>query len=262
MSVILIIDASKSSVVMTSEIFKDKVLNAVIHVAGSGKEAFTLLEKQQFDMIVVDFDLPDADGVTLVKLLRKDYRGPILMTAFPDAVVAEAVRKELFAYHDASQWLPKPVQSAALASRIDDFLRAKKRLTKRFLTPLDALLVTKGEGRGKPSPKVKGNVINLGIGGALVSWTGACKLQVGDEVSLTLSTPALKNKAAGIKNAGAAKSKTVTETAAAQDLEKGVAKIRAKIAWAEKKQAGLQFEDLSELHRKTLEALLQQAREL
>ena len=101
MAIILIADSCKPSVVMSSEVFKDKLPGSVVHVAGTGKECLELLVQVKPDMCVVDFDLPDADGVTLITAMRKLYKGPILLTAFPDKIVKDAVDADLFAFNDA-----------------------------------------------------------------------------------------------------------------------------------------------------------------
>ena len=90
MTTILIVDACKPSLVMTSEVFKDKIPGTVVHVSSSGKEAVEFLKENEPNLCVVDFDLPDVDGPSLVEAMRKLYSGPILMTAYPDAMVKEA----------------------------------------------------------------------------------------------------------------------------------------------------------------------------
>ena len=112
MPVILIADACKPSLVMSSEVFKDKIAGATILVASTGKQCLELLLVNKPDMCVVDFDLPDADGVTLITAMRKSYRGPILLTAYPDKIVEQAVHSDLFAFNDAGGWVPKPVKFA------------------------------------------------------------------------------------------------------------------------------------------------------
>ena len=54
MTAILIADTFKSSIVMTSEIFKDKILGVSIDIVQTGQECLEKLENQDFDMIVID----------------------------------------------------------------------------------------------------------------------------------------------------------------------------------------------------------------
>ncbi|MEI6399603.1 MAG: hypothetical protein WCO71_12610, partial [Pseudomonadota bacterium] len=148
-----IIDPSKPSLVMSSEVFKDKIPGTLVSFSLTAKDGLAhVLSKvgsETPDALVVDFNLPDADGVTLIKELRKFYKGPIFMTAYPDKIVDYAVQEELFHYHDACCWVPKPVRYEALEARIEQFLVNRHRLGKRFDVSFPSLLVGKGEGRGK-----------------------------------------------------------------------------------------------------------------
>ena len=266
---ILIADAYKSSLVMTSEVFKDKILGAAIFIAKTGKDCLSLVEQQKFDMIVVDFDLPDADGINLTKMLRKVYSGPILLTAFPDSTIQKAIETELFPYKDVSEWIKKPVSAEVLSEKIDRYLLDGERVRKRYQTSLDAMLIGKGAGRGKRAPKVKGNVINLSIGGALLKLDNQLKMKIGEEVSLNLSLqsgpgPALERKSTANQKATRAKEESHKRGHEGSAVSKSLTKIKAKIAWANKskKEAGIYFESLTENHRKVLENLLKTSEEI
>lgn len=267
MTAILIADTFKSSIVMTSEIFKDKILGVSIDIVHTGQECLEKLESQEFDMIVIDFDLPDTDGVTLSKVLRKEYGGPIIITAFPDKVVHTAIEKELFPYHDSLDWIKKPVAVDKLSKLIQKYILEKKRVRKRYSTELDALISGKGAGRGKRAPKVKGNIINISIGGALLNLENQLKMKPGEEISLTLYHAHKESKSkASVKKT---KAKTVakkakTKTVAKKPEKTSSSRIKAKIAWADKqkKQAGISFEGLTENNRKILEGLLRNSSEL
>ena len=132
MTTILIADSCKPSLVMTSEVFKDKILGTVVDVAMSGKDALDYLVTKRPDLCVVDFDLPDVDGPALVEAMRKLYDGPILLTAYPSEIVKQAVEEHLFTSNDASAWISKPVSFDDLSEKIDRFLLSKHRLEKRF----------------------------------------------------------------------------------------------------------------------------------
>lgn len=188
-----IIDSSKPSLVMTSEIFKDKIPGAIVSFSLNAKDGIAYLQAKQDkeapDIVVVDFDLPDADGVSLIRELRKCYRGPIFLTAFPTDVVKQAVAEELFHYNDSCEWVAKPVRSDDLDRRIEQFIFNRYRLGRRFPVDFTTLLVGKGEGRGKRAPKFDGKVINLSVGGACVSLDTAAKLKSGDEFMVTMAVP-------------------------------------------------------------------------
>ncbi len=252
MTKILIADHYKSSLVMTSEIFKDKIPGVVIDVASSGKECLEALSENEYNMVVVDFDLPDADGVSLVHALRKQYSGPILLTAYPDKIVDQAVNSELFAYTDAYNWIRKPVKFDDLVKRIDQFIFKKYRTTKRFETDLETMLIGKGAGRGKRSPKASGNIKTLSVVGACVKLDSTLKMKIGDEITVAFELPeSMQTTESGsLKKAESSKARAT--------LKSKAAKIKGKIAWTNKgkTEAGVQFEKLSEVQRKSLESFL------
>jgi DNA-binding response OmpR family regulator len=191
-----IIDSSKASLVMSSEAFKDKIPGTVVTYSYTAKEGLAFVldkmgEGRQGapEALVVDFDLPDADGVSLIKELRKFYKGPIFMTAYPDKIVDYAVREELFHYHDACCWIPKPVRYDVLEQRIEQFLVNRHRLGKRFDVAFPSLMVGKGEGRGKRAPKFEGQLVNISMGGLGMVFQGAAKLKRDEEFLVSMGVP-------------------------------------------------------------------------
>jgi CheY-like chemotaxis protein len=188
-----IIDSSKPSLVMTSEVFKDKIPGSTVSFSLTAKDGVAYLMAKEGkglpDALVVDFNLPDADGVTLIKELRKFYRGPIFMTAHPDKIVDQAVQEELFHYHDACCWIPKPVRFEVLEKRIEQFVVNRHRLGKRFDVDFMTHLVGKGEGRGKRAPKFNGRALNISMGGLCVAFNHPAKLKRDEEFVVTMGVP-------------------------------------------------------------------------
>ena len=265
MPTILIADASKASLVMSSEVFKDKIPGAIILVATTGKDCLELVQKNAVDMCVVDFDLPDVDGVTLVAAMRKTWKGPILLTAYPDKVVEHAAQ-ELFAFNDAGGWIRKPVKFDELSEKIDRFLLDRHRLGRRFEFEVKTLVVGKGAGRGKRAPKVQGRIVNLSLGGLCIALDAPFKMKGGQEftVAVTLPTqpakPAAKQDAiqaeSSIKTSAGKKSAPTTKSA---KKPKGVeTKLKATVAWTADggKMAGFKFDGLTDVQRKGIESLL------
>jgi CheY-like chemotaxis protein len=245
---------------MTSEVFKDKIPGAIVLVAKTGKEALEVLSKSSPDLCVIDFDLPDVDGPALIEAVRKTYQGPILMTAYPDDVVSEAVKDHLFTYNDAGGWISKPVDVQALGAKIDRFLVDKYRTDRRFESNIATELVGKASGRGKRAPKVKGKIVNISMGGACISLDGNMKVKKAQELQLTLSFPSgeAPKKGASVKSKTKAAPKTRKSlTTSSKDL----AKIKAKVAWVNNSAntLGLQFGKLTEPQKKELVSYLRHA---
>lgn len=192
-TMIHIIDPSKPSLVMTSEVFKDKIPGAIVSYSSSAKDAMAYLaekgDKSAPDLVVVDFDLPDADGVSLVRELRKTFKGPIFLTAFANDVVKRAVAEELFHYNDSCQWISKPIRHDNLDKKIEQFLFNRYRLGRRFEVDFTTLAVGKGAGRGKRAPKFDGKTTNLSLGGAGLELLAPAKLKIGEELIVAMAVP-------------------------------------------------------------------------
>ena len=188
MTTVLIVDACKPSLVMTSEIFKDRISGTIVDVSLSGKDALDYLAEKRPDICVIDFDLPDVDGPALVEAMRKLYDGPILMTAYPEGMVDDAISDHLFACNDASAYVTKPVQADDLEKKVEMFLLDGHRLGKRFLSDMETQLVGKASGRGKRAPKAIGRIMDISLGGAKVQIEGAIKIKKAQELTVTPRT--------------------------------------------------------------------------
>lgn len=258
MPVILIADACKPSLVMSSEVFKDKIAGSTILVATTGKQCLEILSNHKADMCVVDFDLPDTDGVSLIHAMRKAYKGPILLTAYPEPIVEAAVKADLFAYNDSGAWIRKPVKFDDLSEKIDRFLIDKLRLGRRFETKMITMIIGKGAGRGKRAPKVTGKIINLSLGGACIELDAPMKMRDGEEMMVALALPG--DDAYGLPAAPTKKSAPKGRAAAATKHEAPLpeARIKCTIAWVDKKctKAGIQFSRLTDVQRRGLQELL------
>ena len=254
---VLIVDTSKPSVVMTSEIFKDKIPGCIVHVAANGKESLEMIADLKPDLCVVDFDLPDVDGPSLIEALRNHYEGPILMTAYPDEVVKQAVDLDLFTCTDASGWLVKPVRVDDLSKKIETFIDQGRRTSRRFESNIGAQLIGKAAGRGKRAPKVEGKLENISHTGVCVKLDGAMKMKKKEELVISLSFPETASKPVNAKTAKA--SKTTAKKKATKAAKVSETKIKATICWVDKGRVGLQFGRLSDLQKKGLMSYLRQS---
>ena len=225
---ILLADPLKSSLVMTSEIFKDRIKGCIIHIVYNGKDCFDYVSNTPPDMVVVDFDLPDIDGVMLSRMLRKVYKGPVIMTACPHEIVDEAVHKELFVYNDSCLWVKKPVKMEEFSRVIDQFLLGNRRVNKRFHGEHQVYLVGPSEGRGKRTPKWQGKTIDISMGGVKIHTDNKVQLNKGSEVQLTLYLESFDPKHS---------------------------RFKAKLSWKNDKNklSGYSFSKLSEVQRQLLE---------
>lgn len=87
--------------------------------AKNGDEMHALLEKNQFDLIILDVMMPGQDGLSLCQTLRKTSSIPIIMLT----AVTEDVDRILGLEMGADDYLSKPFNPRELLARIKAILR-------------------------------------------------------------------------------------------------------------------------------------------
>ncbi|HYM42522.1 MAG TPA: response regulator [Steroidobacteraceae bacterium] len=86
-----------------------------VDVATDGVEALEVAEKRQFDVVITDVNMPNMDGISLVRELRRrtNYRFvPLLMLT----TESTSERKQQGKEAGATGWLVKPFDPARLLS--------------------------------------------------------------------------------------------------------------------------------------------------
>ncbi len=90
-----------------------------IRIAGDGESALEALENESWDMVLLDINLPDTDGFTLLATIRRTRSVPVIMiTARRED--ADAVRG---LEGGADEYVTKPFSPRVLVARVDALLR-------------------------------------------------------------------------------------------------------------------------------------------
>jgi two-component system response regulator ResD len=117
----------KKVLIVDDEIQMQKLLSVclqseqfITESASSGEEAIQLLEKNQYDMVLLDIMMPGIDGFDVLKKLRssKIMTPVILLTALGET---EAVVKGLNL--GADDYVTKPFEPSELIARVSSVLR-------------------------------------------------------------------------------------------------------------------------------------------
>jgi two-component system NtrC family response regulator len=98
-------------------------LGYAVESAGDGTEAILWLEKQPFDLVITDFQMPgEINGVALGHIIKKRYPGTriILMTAFPTVDTAVDILRT-----GGSDYLIKPFDQDTLINCVQNCLQAQ-----------------------------------------------------------------------------------------------------------------------------------------
>ncbi len=112
---ILLVDDSRTIRAIQKNVLKQLQLEDVLE-AGDGIEALKILATQRPDLMIVDWNMPNMDGITLVRKVReKDKALPIIMctTEAEKGRVIEAVKAGV------NDYLVKPFTVDALAEKIN-----------------------------------------------------------------------------------------------------------------------------------------------
>lgn len=94
-----------------------------VTVAGSGKEALKLLRNSKYDLILLDYMMPELDGIETLKLIRlnkEDYYKKIPVVALTANVVSGA--KEMFLNAGFQDYIAKPIDVSKLEMVLLNYL--------------------------------------------------------------------------------------------------------------------------------------------
>ncbi|RVU55647.1 response regulator [Anaerosphaera multitolerans] len=92
-----------------------------VTLAFDGKEGLDILEKESFDLIILDVMMPKIDGFTVLKELRKNFRTPVIMLTAKDDEVDKILGLEL----GADDYVVKPFSMRELVARVKAILRRR-----------------------------------------------------------------------------------------------------------------------------------------
>ena len=134
---ILLVDGNRNLVTTLSDGLRKAMGKAIsVAVCFSGSEALSMLATQRFDVVISDFNIPDASGLELMNKIRQDYRETILIltTAYGTDALEEEVHRLGIGY------ITKPIGPSLLVQFIHDLIHGKvtmngKENAPRILTP-------------------------------------------------------------------------------------------------------------------------------
>ncbi|MBF0492556.1 MAG: sigma-54-dependent Fis family transcriptional regulator [Deltaproteobacteria bacterium] len=95
-----------------------------VSIAYNSKEALKLIQNHEFDLVLLDIQLPDGDGIDLIRHIKnKNPLLPIIVTSsFAEVqTVVRALKR------GASDYIQKPVDIEKLAEKIQDLLEIKNK---------------------------------------------------------------------------------------------------------------------------------------
>lgn len=97
-----------------------------VYTAYDGREALRIVTHEKIDLIILDLMLPEIDGMTVCKQIRKDYEIPIIMLTAKDDYVDKIMGLEI----GADDYMTKPFHTRELIARIKAVYRRLKKYKK------------------------------------------------------------------------------------------------------------------------------------
>lgn len=101
-----------------------------IQVVHNGQEALAKLEKESFNLMLLDVMMPVLNGIETLKQVRQKYELPVLMLSARDDEIDRVLGLEL----GADDYLPKPFNDRELVARIKAILRRTVNSKEKELT--------------------------------------------------------------------------------------------------------------------------------
>lgn len=117
MSKILLVDDDIELTDLLSELLSMEGFDT--HISHNGKEALESLEKEKFEIVLLDVMMPVLNGIETLKQIRLKYEIPVLMLSARDDEIDRVLGLEL----GADDYLPKPFNDRELVARIKAILR-------------------------------------------------------------------------------------------------------------------------------------------
>jgi CheY-like chemotaxis protein len=139
-----------------------------VSVAGSGNEAFRMLEKDRPDVVLSDVRMPDGDGIMLLDKMRANFdKMPVVIfiTGYADIPLEQAYSKGVDAVFN------KPFNSKDLYEAVQRALQPVDYRFRRQCVRVEANYPTSLEFPGNSIP-LNGTAQNLGKGGAFIEYNG------------------------------------------------------------------------------------------
>lgn len=117
--------------------------NLLVKIESDGGNAVRRIIDEQPDCVLLDIMLPNTDGFTICKEVRKHYNGPIIMLTARDEDIDQLLGLEL----GADDYITKPVQPRLLLARIHTLLRrihSHNKAIQHSVLEFDGLTINEG----------------------------------------------------------------------------------------------------------------------
>ncbi len=119
---ILLVEDYEGNVVVAMHFLQNQGYQVVI--ANNGKEAIEKLEREDFDLIIMDVQMPIMDGLTATKIIKEKQRTGVFKKTPIIGMTANALKEDRQKCLDAGMdyYIPKPLDLKKTAGKIKDII--------------------------------------------------------------------------------------------------------------------------------------------
>ena len=125
---ILVVDDDLTTRKMLRFVLEQQAGHRVVEAAGA-EEATAAVERESFDMLLLDVVMPGLDGLELCKRIRATSNVPIIVLSARGDIPSRVRGLQL----GADDYLPKPFDPTELLARVDAVLRRSSRAARTDL---------------------------------------------------------------------------------------------------------------------------------
>ena len=122
MKKILLVEDNNSIIFGLEYLFKEEKLE--YSITKNKRDTLNILDKEKFDLVLLDVSLPDGNGFDICKYIKEKKRTPVIF------LTAKDEEKDVVLGFDlgADDYIIKPFRNRELISRINNVLRRKENL--------------------------------------------------------------------------------------------------------------------------------------
>jgi response regulator of citrate/malate metabolism len=127
---------------------------ALVGVVHRATEALEVLDSQPVDLVLLDFHLPDAKGLEMLRAVRARSRDPVDVIAVTAARDPDTIRRAVA--QGITQYLVKPFAFSTFADKLERYARYRAHVasaTEPDQAEVDALIGTLRGSAERPLPK-------------------------------------------------------------------------------------------------------------
>lgn len=123
---ILLVEDNEFNRVVAEDTLKELIPKISIDIAVNGQEAVTRVQQEQYDVVLMDIQMPVMDGVTATKTIRNTLPSPAKDVKII-AMTANVLQEDVQQYFEAgiNAYLSKPFQNAELLLKLSAVMNGK-----------------------------------------------------------------------------------------------------------------------------------------